>query len=121
MNLMTSEAALRLLPAVGPASTATDVLLFWVGDSALGKVLLARSAKGVCAILLGDDVGELEADSRIVFPKPLSSRTRSSSATTWRRWSATRKALRGARSRARHARDAASTADLAADLRDPRG
>ena len=69
MNLMTSEAALRLLPAVGPASTATDVLLFGVGDSALGKVLLARSAKGVCAILLGDDVGELEADLANRFPK----------------------------------------------------
>ena len=69
MNLMTSEAALRLLPAVGPASTATDVLLFGAGDSALGKVLLARSAKGVCAILLGDDVGELEADLANRFPK----------------------------------------------------
>ena len=69
MNLMTSEAALRLLPAGGPASTATDVLLFGVGDSALGKVLLARSAKGVCAILLGDDVGELEADLANRFPK----------------------------------------------------
>jgi methylated-DNA-[protein]-cysteine S-methyltransferase/AraC family transcriptional regulator of adaptative response/methylated-DNA-[protein]-cysteine methyltransferase len=68
MNLMTSEAALRLPPAVGPASTATDVLLFGVGDSALGKVLLARSAKGVCAILLGDDVGELEADLANRFP-----------------------------------------------------
>jgi methylated-DNA-[protein]-cysteine S-methyltransferase/AraC family transcriptional regulator of adaptative response/methylated-DNA-[protein]-cysteine methyltransferase len=69
MNLMTSEAALRLPPAVRPASTATDVLLFGVGDSALGKVLLARSAKGVCAILLGDDVGELEADLANRFPE----------------------------------------------------
>ena len=69
MNLMTSEAALQLLPAIGPASTATDVLLFGVGDSALGKVLLARSAKGVCAILLGDDVGELEADLANRFPE----------------------------------------------------
>jgi methylated-DNA-[protein]-cysteine S-methyltransferase/AraC family transcriptional regulator of adaptative response/methylated-DNA-[protein]-cysteine methyltransferase len=69
MNLMTSEAALQLLPAVGRASTATDVLLFGVGDSALGKVLLARSAKGVCAILLGDDAGELEADLAGRFPE----------------------------------------------------
>jgi methylated-DNA-[protein]-cysteine S-methyltransferase/AraC family transcriptional regulator of adaptative response/methylated-DNA-[protein]-cysteine methyltransferase len=68
MNLMTSEAALRLLPAAEPANTATDVLLFGVGDSALGKVLLARSAKGVCAILLGDDAGELEADLAGRFP-----------------------------------------------------
>jgi methylated-DNA-[protein]-cysteine S-methyltransferase/AraC family transcriptional regulator of adaptative response/methylated-DNA-[protein]-cysteine methyltransferase len=69
MNLMTSEAALRLLPAATPANTATDVLLFGVGDSALGKVLLARSAKGVCAILLGDDAGELEVDLAGRFPE----------------------------------------------------
>jgi AraC family transcriptional regulator, regulatory protein of adaptative response / methylated-DNA-[protein]-cysteine methyltransferase len=69
MNLMTSEAAMRLLPAAEPANTATDVLLFGVGDSALGKVLLARSAKGVCAILLGDDAGELEADLAGRFPE----------------------------------------------------
>jgi AraC family transcriptional regulator, regulatory protein of adaptative response / methylated-DNA-[protein]-cysteine methyltransferase len=69
MNLTTSEAALRLLPAAEPANTATDVLLFGVGDSALGKVLLARSAKGVCAILLGDDAGELEADLAGRFPE----------------------------------------------------
>jgi AraC family transcriptional regulator, regulatory protein of adaptative response / methylated-DNA-[protein]-cysteine methyltransferase len=59
---MTSKAALRLLPAPEPASMAAHVLFFGVGDSSLGKVLLARSAKGVCAILLGDDAGELEAD-----------------------------------------------------------
>jgi AraC family transcriptional regulator of adaptative response/methylated-DNA-[protein]-cysteine methyltransferase len=69
MNLMTSEAALRLLPAAEPANTATDVLLVGVGDSALGKVLLARSAMGVCAILLGDDAGELEADLAGRFPE----------------------------------------------------
>jgi AraC family transcriptional regulator, regulatory protein of adaptative response / methylated-DNA-[protein]-cysteine methyltransferase len=68
MNLMTSEAALRLLPTVAPTKTATDVLLFGVGDTALGKVLLARSAKGVCAILLGDNAGELEADLAARFP-----------------------------------------------------
>lgn len=69
MNLMTSEAALRLLPAVQPANTATDVLLFAVVDTALGNVLLARSAKGVCAILLGDDSAELKADLATRFPE----------------------------------------------------
>lgn len=69
MNLMTSEAASRLLPAAEPANTAADVLFFGVGDSRLGKVLLARSAKGVCAILLGDDAGELEADLAGRFPE----------------------------------------------------
>jgi AraC family transcriptional regulator, regulatory protein of adaptative response / methylated-DNA-[protein]-cysteine methyltransferase len=68
MNLMTSEAAMRLLPAVEPANTATDVLCFAIADSALGKVLLACSAKGVCAILLGDNASELEADLAARFP-----------------------------------------------------
>jgi methylated-DNA-[protein]-cysteine S-methyltransferase/AraC family transcriptional regulator of adaptative response/methylated-DNA-[protein]-cysteine methyltransferase len=68
MNRMTSEAALRLLPAAEQADAATDVLFFGVGNSALGKVLLARSLKGVCAILLGDDVTELKADITARFP-----------------------------------------------------
>jgi len=68
MNLMTSEAALRLLPAVDPAGTATDVLFFAIADTALGKLLVARSIKGVCAILLGDDAAELEADLAARFP-----------------------------------------------------
>jgi AraC family transcriptional regulator, regulatory protein of adaptative response / methylated-DNA-[protein]-cysteine methyltransferase len=69
MNLTTSEAALRLLQADEPANTAAGLLFFGVGDSALGKVLLARSAKGVCAILLGDDAGELEEDLADRFPE----------------------------------------------------
>jgi methylated-DNA-[protein]-cysteine S-methyltransferase/AraC family transcriptional regulator of adaptative response/methylated-DNA-[protein]-cysteine methyltransferase len=69
MNLMTSEAALRLLPAAESVSTAADVLFFGIRDSVLGKVLLARGAKGVCAILLGDDAGELEADLAGRFPE----------------------------------------------------
>jgi AraC family transcriptional regulator of adaptative response/methylated-DNA-[protein]-cysteine methyltransferase len=69
MNLMTSEAASRLLPAAEAANTAPDVLFFGVGDTTLGKVLLDRSAKGVRAILLGDDAGELEADLADRFPE----------------------------------------------------
>jgi AraC family transcriptional regulator, regulatory protein of adaptative response / methylated-DNA-[protein]-cysteine methyltransferase len=69
MNLTTSEAALRLLQADEPANTAAGLLFFGVGDSALGKVLLARSAKGVCAILLGDDARELEEDLADRFPE----------------------------------------------------
>jgi methylated-DNA-[protein]-cysteine S-methyltransferase/AraC family transcriptional regulator of adaptative response/methylated-DNA-[protein]-cysteine methyltransferase len=68
MNLMTSEAALRLLPAVGPADRATEILFFAISGTALGKVLIARSAKGVCAILLGDDTAGLETDLAARFP-----------------------------------------------------
>nr|WP_246207478.1 methylated-DNA--[protein]-cysteine S-methyltransferase [Bradyrhizobium rifense] len=66
---MTSEAALRRRATVEPANTATDILFFAIADTALGKVLLARSAKGVCAILLGDDTAELEADLATRFPE----------------------------------------------------
>jgi AraC family transcriptional regulator of adaptative response/methylated-DNA-[protein]-cysteine methyltransferase len=69
MNLMTSEAALRLNQATNPAEATVDVLFFAVADTALGKVLLARSGKGVCAILLGDDAAELEADLATRFPE----------------------------------------------------
>ncbi|QOG23107.1 methylated-DNA--[protein]-cysteine S-methyltransferase [Bradyrhizobium sp. SEMIA] len=69
MNLRTSEAASRLLPAVEPDSTVTDVLFFGGADTVLGKVLLARSAKGVCAILLGDDTTALETDLAARFPE----------------------------------------------------
>jgi len=69
MNRMTSEAALRRLPATEQADAATDVLFFGVGNNMLGKVLLARSIKGVCAILLGDDTTELEADLTARFPR----------------------------------------------------
>jgi AraC family transcriptional regulator, regulatory protein of adaptative response / methylated-DNA-[protein]-cysteine methyltransferase len=55
--------------AAEAANTAPDVLFFGVGDTTLGKVLLARSAKGVRAILLGDDAGELEADLADRFPE----------------------------------------------------
>lgn len=38
------------------------------GDSSLGKFLLARSEKGICAILLGDDQAELITDLSKRFP-----------------------------------------------------
>lgn len=39
------------------------------GRSTLGAVLVAATTRGVCAILLGDDRGELEADLRRRFPR----------------------------------------------------
>jgi AraC family transcriptional regulator of adaptative response/methylated-DNA-[protein]-cysteine methyltransferase len=38
-------------------------------DTALGLALVAVSERGVCAVLLGDDVDALEADLRDEFPK----------------------------------------------------
>jgi AraC family transcriptional regulator of adaptative response/methylated-DNA-[protein]-cysteine methyltransferase len=43
-------------------------ILFSTGECFLGMVLVARSERGVCAILIGDDPGELERDLRQRFP-----------------------------------------------------
>lgn len=42
-------------------------ILFSIGECALGRVLVARSERGVCAILLGDDAVELQRDLRQRF------------------------------------------------------
>lgn len=42
---------------------------FAVGQCSLGSVLIARTAKGVCAILLGDDPQALVSDLRGRFPR----------------------------------------------------
>ena len=43
-------------------------ILFSTGECVLGTVLVARSERGVCAILLGDDAKALERDLRARFP-----------------------------------------------------
>ena len=43
-------------------------ILFSSGECALGAVLVARSERGVCAILLGDNAEELKRDLRARFP-----------------------------------------------------
>jgi AraC family transcriptional regulator of adaptative response/methylated-DNA-[protein]-cysteine methyltransferase len=44
-------------------------ILFSTGECVLGMVLVARSERGVCAILLGDDAGELRRDLERRFPQ----------------------------------------------------
>jgi len=69
MNLMISETALRLTSAATDDNVALDILTYATGECALGQVLVARCIKGVCAILLGTDHDELEADLAARFPK----------------------------------------------------
>src|ERR1700744_4452192 len=69
VNLMTHAAALGREPTADPPTSAADVLFYATGDCAFGKVLIARSAKGVCAILLGDDVRALQVDLARRFPQ----------------------------------------------------
>jgi AraC family transcriptional regulator of adaptative response/methylated-DNA-[protein]-cysteine methyltransferase len=69
MNLMIFEAVKRCVPAAIHLNKAVDILACATGDSVLGKVLVARSPKGVCAILIGDSQAELKADLAIRFPQ----------------------------------------------------
>lgn len=62
MNLMTFGNIMRPMPQVNQISTSLDVLSYAVVDCEFGKMLVARSAKGVCSILLGDSAEELAAD-----------------------------------------------------------
>ncbi len=69
MNLIIKTDALRPQSPQNSPSTAAGVLSYAVAGCELGKVLVARSAKGVCAILLGDNAEELEADLADRFPQ----------------------------------------------------
>ena len=46
----------------------SNPLHYVVGHSSLGHILVASSSRGVCAILLGDDVTSLESELRTRFP-----------------------------------------------------
>ncbi len=54
-------------PAVAVAGT-TEEIRFAVGQTSLGTILVASSAKGVAAILLGDDPDALVRDLQDRFP-----------------------------------------------------
>ncbi|QDU23654.1 bifunctional DNA-binding transcriptional regulator/O6-methylguanine-DNA methyltransferase Ada [Urbifossiella limnaea] len=64
-----APAALGMAPAAYRAGGRGEVIRFAVGDSSLGRVLVAATAVGVCAVFLGDDADELTAELRRRFPK----------------------------------------------------
>jgi O-6-methylguanine DNA methyltransferase len=68
MNLMISETVRRTGSAAKLAEVAVETLWYAIGECALSQVLVARSAAGVCAILIGDGHEELEADLAARFP-----------------------------------------------------
>ncbi|HEV7323839.1 MAG TPA: methylated-DNA--[protein]-cysteine S-methyltransferase [Bosea sp. (in: a-proteobacteria)] len=53
---------------VSPEAEPVDILLHATADTELGKVLIARSLKGVCAILIGDSAEDLVMDLADRFP-----------------------------------------------------
>ena len=66
MNLIVTDLASR--EAASIESVAAPEIEFVVGDCALGKVLVARSPIGVCAILFGSTAEEVEQDLAASFP-----------------------------------------------------
>lgn len=69
MNLMIKTDTMHAQMRVNSTSNPVDILSYATADSVLGHVLVARSAKGVCSILLGDNAGELVLDLAARFPR----------------------------------------------------
>jgi AraC family transcriptional regulator, regulatory protein of adaptative response / methylated-DNA-[protein]-cysteine methyltransferase len=65
----TSGQFLGMTPTDFRAGGADMEIRFAVGQCALGSVLVAQSARGVCAILLGDDPDALVRDLQDRFPR----------------------------------------------------
>jgi len=60
---------LGMTPGDYKAGGTNNAILFAVGQCSLGAILVAQSARGVCAILLGDDPDQLVHDLQDQFPK----------------------------------------------------
>jgi len=67
MNFIATDVSSRSISPLQDDGRAGDIV-FAIGDCDLGKVLVARSAIGVCAILLGSSVEELEQNLAGDFP-----------------------------------------------------
>lgn len=62
--------------------TAISTLGFTIGNCSLGKLLLAASEQGICALLLGDDDQALRNELHVYFPLATISPT-DASITSW--------------------------------------
>lgn len=64
-----ANAMLGMTPTAYRTGGAGEVIRHAVGSCALGRVLVAASGRGVCAILLGDDPSALVVDLAARFPR----------------------------------------------------
>lgn len=64
-----SNDVLGMTPSSYRAGGAQSDIRFAVGECSLGSILVARSERGVCAILLGDDPDALARDLQDRFPR----------------------------------------------------
>lgn len=65
----TAQDTLGMTASAYRAGAPRETIRFAIGQSSLGAVLVAASAKGVCAISLGDDPEELLRDLQHRFPR----------------------------------------------------
>lgn len=82
----TSAATLGMRPSVYRRGGEGESIRQVVRKCSLGYVLVAGTARGVCAILLGDDPAALIADLRVRFPKANLSGANGDSAGAFDRW-----------------------------------
>jgi AraC family transcriptional regulator, regulatory protein of adaptative response / methylated-DNA-[protein]-cysteine methyltransferase len=64
-----SKAVLGMTPTDYRAGGANTGIRFAIGECSLGSILVARSERGVCAILMGDDPDALARDLQDRFPR----------------------------------------------------
>lgn len=64
-----SNEILGMTPTSYRAGGAKTEIRFAIGECSLGSILVAASARGVCAILMGDDPNELARDLQDRFPR----------------------------------------------------
>jgi AraC family transcriptional regulator, regulatory protein of adaptative response / methylated-DNA-[protein]-cysteine methyltransferase len=65
----TSTKVLGMTPSAFRAGAPGTEIRFAIGECSLGSILVAKSDKGICAILLGDDPDALARDLQDRFPK----------------------------------------------------
>jgi AraC family transcriptional regulator of adaptative response/methylated-DNA-[protein]-cysteine methyltransferase len=65
----TSNEVLGMTPSHYRAGGTGTEIRFAVGECSLGSIIVAKSERGVCAILLGDDPDELTHDLQDRFPR----------------------------------------------------
>lgn len=66
-----APAILGMTPTAFRTGGVGETIRFAIGHAALGQVLVAVTPLGICAILLGDDPAELEADLRRRFARAI--------------------------------------------------
>src|ERR1700731_3725892 len=69
MYMVNTEALSRPITAVKKVdAVASHDIVFSIGDSSAGKILIARTVVGVCAVLIGADEDALRSDLETRFP-----------------------------------------------------